>query len=201
MSAPLNSTSSPFRTAIVLFLLLWNGTAFAQVGGLTQYNIERLKTNKTAMTVLGGWAVGNIALGLALQGQRTGSDKYFHQMNAGWNVINLTLAGFGYWSAIKTDPASFDTFATVQEQFKIQKILLFNAGLDVGYMLGGLYLIERSKNDSDNADRLRGFGRSIVLQGAFLFAFDLVTYGFHARHNDSLRPLLGGDQLGLIWNF
>ena len=37
----------------------------------------------------------------------------------------------------------------------IQKILLLNAGLDVGYMLGGLYLTERSKNTEKNPERIK----------------------------------------------
>jgi len=175
---------------------------------LLDYNENRLRKQKTAMTVLGTWAIGNIAVGASLMGNREGEDKYFHQMNLGWGAINLALAGFGYYSAVSTDPGSFGLYETVNQQHRFQKILLFNAGLDVGYMLGGAYLIERSKNtpDDKNPERLKGFGKSIILQGAFLFAFDLATYFVLAKDNENLKPLLGnltftGDSIGLVWQF
>lgn len=173
---------------------------------LTDFNQQRLKKQQTAMLVLGAWAVGNVGSGLALRGQTTGTDRYFHEMNIGWGVINLTLAGLGYWSSMKADPSSFDLASTIAEQHKIQKILLLNTGLDVGYVLGGAYLIEKSKNTSDNPERLKGFGRSIILQGGFLFAFDLATYLVHAQHNKDIPKLLEGlsftgDRVGLYLTF
>jgi hypothetical protein len=62
----------------------------------------------------------------------------------------------------------------------------------MAYMAGGAYLIERSKNTEKNPERLRGFGESIILQGAFLFAFDIGTYLVHRGHNESLQFLLDG---------
>jgi len=173
---------------------------------LEDFNRNRLQKQKTGMLILGGWAVGNIASGIILSGQREGSDKYFHAMNAGWNAVNLIIAGFGYYGAFKGDPASFDLYQTVQEQHKFQKILLFNAGLDIGYMAGGLYLIERSKNTSKNPERLKGFGQSIILQGGFLFAFDLVNFFVHSGHNEELKQWLSsvrfdGQSIGLTWQF
>ena len=180
---------------------------FAQTDLLLEdFNRNRLQKQKTGMLILGGWAVGNIASGIILSKQKEGSDKYFHAMNAGWNTVNLVIAGFGYYGALKADPASFDLYQTVQEHHKFQKILLLNAGLDVGYMAGGLYLIERSKNTSKNPERLKGFGQSIILQGGFLFAFDLVNYFVHAGHNDDLKQWLSavrfdGQSLRLVWQF
>ena len=173
---------------------------------LTDFNQQRLKKQQAAMLVLGAWAVGNVGSGLALRGQTTGADRYFHEMNIGWGAINLTLAGLGYWSSMKADPGSFDLASTIAEQHKIQKILLLNTGLDVGYVLGGAYLIERSKNTTDNPERLKGFGRSIILQGGFLFVFDLATYLVHANQNKDIPKLLEGlsftvDRLGLYLTF
>ncbi|NJM05009.1 hypothetical protein HC891_00430 [Candidatus Gracilibacteria bacterium] len=44
--------------------------------------------------------------------------------------------------------------------------MLVNAGLDVGYILGGLALLR-----SEQPGR-QGMGLSIVMQGAFLLAYD-----------------------------
>lgn len=193
-------------------LLTWALLCFCLLGMaqtdllLEDFNRNRLQKQKTGMLILGGWAVGNIATGLIMTNRTEGSDQYFHAMNAGWNAVNLVIAGFGYYGALKADPASFDLYQTVQEQHKFQKILLFNAGLDIGYMAGGLYLIERSKNTDKNPERLRGFGQSIILQGGFLFAFDLVNYFVHAGHNDELKQWLSamrfdGQSFRLVWRF
>ncbi len=191
---------------LISTLLSLSVIAYAQVGDLTDFNQQRLNRQKTGMLVLGGWAVANIAGGLVLQNNTDGSDKYFHLMNAGWNGVNLAIAGLGYYGAMNSDPSSLDLMGTIQEQYKFQKILLFNAGLDIGYMAGGLYLMERSKNTVNNPERLKGFGRSIILQGGFLFAFDLVNYFIHASHNEALSPLLSsfyftGSNVGLVLQF
>lgn len=166
--------------------------AFAQWEQVSDFNEHRYKKQRQAMTILGTWAVANIGTGLVLQGRREGSDKYFHQMNAGWNAVNLVIAGFGYWSIVRSDPGAMGLYESVNEHYGFQKTLLFNAGLDLGYMAGGAYLIERSKNTplDKNPDRLKGFGQSLVLQGAFLFAFDLAAYFAMRADNASLRPWL-----------
>lgn len=194
------------RFLLISTLLSLSIVAYAQMGDLTEFNQQRLNRQKTGMLVLGGWAVANIAGGLVLQNNTDGSDKYFHLMNAGWNGVNLAIAGLGYYGAMNADPSSLDMMGTIQEQYKFQKILLFNAGLDIGYMAGGLYLMERSKNTENNPERLKGFGRSIILQGGFLMAFDLVNYFVHASHNEALSPLLSsiyftGSNAGLVLQF
>lgn len=183
------------RYLLSILLLACASYCWSQSLALTDFNTQRLERQKTAMLVLGAWAVGNIGSGLALRGNQQGSTRYFHEMNAGWGAVNLVIAGFGYWASHKADPASFDLAGTIHEQHKIQKILLFNAGLDVGYMLGGAYLIERSKNTENKPERLEGFGKSIALQGAFLFVFDLATYWVHQKGNAELDQLLNSVQL------
>ncbi|MDW3191064.1 MAG: hypothetical protein R8G66_01830 [Cytophagales bacterium] len=106
-------------------------------------------------------------------------------MNGFWNTVNLTLAGIGYYSAATTDPSGLMLSETIQAQHSMEKILLFNAGLDLAYMAGGLYLQQRAKNTNQN--RLKGFGQSLVLQGAFLFVFDI---GFYLVQNNHGKQLL-----------
>lgn len=188
-------------TLLCSTFLLW-----AQNSDLYDFNQARLERQRISMMVLGGWAVGNIAVGASLYGSRQGEDRYFHLMNMGWGIVNLGLATAGYISAVKTDPASFDMYQSVQAQHSLQKIFLLNAGLDVGYMLGGLYLMERSKRTEKKPERLKGFGKSIILQGAFLFAFDLGAYFVQAGNNSKLEPLLSslyfdGQQVGLVLGF
>ncbi|NJB87596.1 hypothetical protein GGR26_003380 [Lewinella marina] len=163
----------------------------------------RLRHQQTAMLVLGGWALGNIGLGLALRSRRTGEDRRFHEMNALWNTVNLGIAGLGYLSVARTDPTALGAFASLLENQGLQKILLFNAGLDVGYLAGGFYLLERARRPDVDRDRLRGYGRSIILQGGFLLAFDLVNYFLAAGRNPDYAPLLGvtSEGVGLTLGF
>jgi hypothetical protein len=194
------------KTFLTLSFLCVALFSWAQISNLEQFNKERLQKQKVSMLVLGSWAVGNIALGLGLYSRHEGEERYFHLMNAGWNAVNLGLATAGYLSAIKADPAGFDLFQSINEQHKLQKIFLFNAGLDVGYILGGLYLRERGKVAEKNPERLKGFGKSIILQGSFLFAFDLAAYFLQASGNKDIGPLLSklhfnGQQIGLLVRF
>jgi len=199
------------RFLLIFIAFAWFGhEAMAQVqkDKLLAFNAKRIEINRAAMLTLGGWAVGNFIVSGLLVGRSDGSTKAFYQMNAGWNLINLGLAGFGYYSALKADPAALDLYASVKEQYGIEKTFLFNAGLDVGYMLGGLYLTERAKNTVKNPERLKGFGQSILLQGGFLFAFDLVTYFIVNHHGQLLQPLLqnvtltgGLSGVGIRWDF
>ena len=152
------------------FFLCYNGSLQAQglAAPLLDFNQQSLDHQKTAMLTLGGWAVANIATGVAFQGSAAGSTKHFHRMNALWNGVNLAIAGFGYYSALKSNPGAWDLATSLSKHQGFQKILLFNAGLDVGYIMGGLYLTERAKRPDVNSDQLKGFGQSIMLQGAFL---------------------------------
>lgn len=194
------------KSFLTIFFLCFVLFSWSQISELEQFNQVRLQKQKVSMLVLGSWAVGNIALGLGLYNQHQGEERYFHLMNAGWNVVNLGLATAGYLAAIKTDPASFGLFESINEQHKLQKIFLFNAGLDVGYVLGGLYLRERGKRVEKNPERLRGFGKSVILQGSFLFAFDLAAYWVQASGNKTIGPLLSklqfsGQNIGFLVQF
>lgn len=179
-----------------ILCLFFSISLSAQTDELMLFNQKGQQRQKQAMMVLGGWAVSNIAIGAVMRGQHQGVERSFHDMNIGWNLVNLGIATLGYIGAGKSDPAAMGLFESVQSHHGFQKTLLFNAGLDVGYMLGGLYLMERSKNATKNQDRLKGFGKSIILQGGFLFVFDLVNYFIFAGDNAELKPLLGMDMMG-----
>lgn len=174
-------------TIVFLVFISLNTVSAQNVDG---FNDERLNLNKKGMLVLGSWAVANIALSPILANSASGSEKYFHQMNGYWNGVNLVIAGLGYYTAIKTDPNGLSMSQTLKEQQKLEKTLLFNAGLDLAYIAGGFYLQERAKNTTANADRLQGFGQSLVLQGGFLFAFDVAFYLVQKNHGAKLFPLV-----------
>ena len=177
-----------YTVACACMLVCWSQT-------IGDFNEERLKMNKKGMLVLGSWAIANIAMSPVLASRSTGSTKYFHQMNGYWNSVNLVIGGIGYYTALKTDPAAFTLSETIKEQHKLEKILLFNAGLDLAYIAGGFYLKERAKSTSGNTERLKGFGQSLILQGGFLFAFDLAFYLIQNKHGSILTKYV--DQLAM----
>lgn len=188
------------KPILCLFLLACTATLWSQSLSFTELHESRLQKQRLGMLILGGWAVGNMATGAAFLGKSSGEDRSFHQMQIGWSAVNLGIATLGYLGSLKVDPSGWDTYQSVQEHYKMQKILLFNAGLDVGYMLGGAYLLERGKREVKNAERLRGFGRSILLQGAFLFVFDLSLHTLLSSDNPKLKPLLTQSSIGFAPN-
>jgi hypothetical protein len=153
-------------------------------------------------TGLGTWAVANIGGGLILSHNYAGHDKYFHQMNAAWNTVNLGLAIGGIFSSRRMMKKEWSTVDLVSANNRMRELLIFNAGLDLAYIATGFYLRERSVNSLNNRDRLSGYGSSLILQGAFLFLFDLSFYFTLPNSKVMLMPGSHGGQpgLGLIWH-
>lgn len=169
----------------------------SQEEALFDYNTEKMRTSKRSMYTLGGWAVGNFAVSGAMVGFSSGSEKYFHQMNIYWNVVNAGLAGLGLLGSRK-ESADKSLFETIRGQHNTEKIYLLNAGLDVGYIFGGLYLAELANRSPDQADRFTGFGQSIVLQGSFLLVLDTVMYlVYKGKRKKKLQPILDNIDIGL----
>ena len=160
----------------LLFLLVLPVSAQG-LGDLEVINQTRLDYNKQGMLILGTWAVVNLILGAVGSFRTRGQSQAFHQMNGYWNVVNLGIAGYGFWQASQVAVLNFWEVLLAQQE--IEKILLANAALDFGYIALGLYLIERGRRTEK--DKWLGFGKSIVLQGAFLLLFDVILYGFQQQ--------------------
>lgn len=164
---------------------------------LLSFHQQQIRHQQTAMLTLGGWAIVNIGSGLLLRQRASGVTREFHTMNALWNTVNLGIAGFGYYTALHSDPAAQTLTTVLADHQHFQRVLLFNAGLDIGYIMGGLYLTERARRPEVNQAQLKGFGNSIMLQGGFLLVFDLVNYFIAARHNGTLPLQLGPTSEGI----
>lgn len=159
------------------------------------------------MWVLSSWAVANIAYGGIAAARGEGSNKYFNRMNIYWNVVNLGIAVpslIGALRARKSSPTTLDQ--SIEDLHSIEKTLLFNAGLDVAYLTGGFYLLEKAKNTPDKEARFRGFGQSIILQGGFLLLFDAANYlALRQSHRKAAEILKNvqftGQSVGVILEF
>ena len=149
--------------------------------------LKARQTERRGLTVLASWGLANAGYGLVAASQTEGRLRAFNQMNAGWGAVNLAIALPGLVKAYRADPAAVGLQKALKESRRMEKILLFNAGLDVAYMLGGAYLVERAKRQTgDKALRNRGWGQSIALQGGALFVFDL---GFFIAMNRRTRAM------------
>jgi len=99
-----------------------------------------------------------------------------------WGVIDGAIAFFGEQASAKRKvkvQESDSMEIKAQEARWLERILWVNTGLDVFYVLGGVWLMQ-----SWGAESLlwQGHGAGIIIQGGFLFFFDF----FHAF---SLRKL------------
>ena len=103
-----------------------------------------------------------------------------------------------YWVSVNNSNKNIPLPGNLLAQHQIEKILLLNTGLDLAYLATGLYLKERGQRL--NNDRNKGYGNSLLLQGAFLLVFDLIQYGQHRKNTKWLEQRQGKLQLGLGGN-
>lgn len=165
---------------------------------LYDFSHQRIRHQKTLGLALGGYALANIAAGSIMAGQTTGEASYFHRMNIYWNLVNLGIAGVGLLGSRNVTPGDETLAQAVRRHETMKEVLLVNAGLDVAYVLGGAYLQERGQSRPDKRDQLQGYGKSIMLQGGFLLAFDLVNYFiFKSRGDKQEIKLLSAGPMGV----
>ena len=187
--------------AILLLLTSLAATAGAQSSGarlvgdpqitLDAFNARRQRTQRIGMIALASWAGLNIVGGSALYFLDE-ANQSFHQMNAMWNVVNAGLATGGLIGASR-ELTGWDLTRSIEAQHNLEKVYLVNAGLDLGYIMGGLFLAQLGDEYPARADQFEGWGYSIALQGGFLMLFDAVMFIAH-RRNREYRPLLSASQ-------
>lgn len=145
-------------------------------------------TNAKGMLVLGGWALSNLIISGSSYFASSGEARQFHAMNAMWNIVNLGIAAFGYSVAVNAGPV--DKLSDVLKQStEMQNILLLNAGLDVAYIVTGFLLREKGKTSEKYSEILKGYGSSLVMQGAFLLIFDTILYFVHQSNFSEILRL------------
>lgn len=172
------------------FLLLFTKSSVAQnfSESLTSYNQQRIDLNIKGMYTLSGWAISNIAISSVGYFKSNRSTKYLHQMNVGWNLINLAIAGGALYQYSQADPASFSLAKSLTESQSIERILLLNIGLNVGYITSGGLLWERGLRKSN--DRFVGYGQSLIIQGGFLLLFDSALYLLNRNNNEKINTII-----------
>jgi len=167
---------------------------------LDDWNVERLATNRNGMFVLGGWSVANLVGGAIGFGVATDETwRYFHLGNLIWNGVNLGLAVVGLIMNWKPDDKPIDPKDAMKGSQTLEKVFFFNAGLDVAYMAAAAFLWQRG--EATNDQRFVGFGQALLLQGGFLFAFDLTMALLNVNLSNKLFDKLTLSPLAISGTF
>lgn len=124
-------------------------------------------------TTLRWWAVSSIAAGILLLRRQDEFSRGVGEQFIGWGAVNAAISGVGQRSSQKKrqNPDGQTPEAVVTERKKLSRLLWINTGLDVFYMLGGRLAVQ-TRGSVD--ERWRGRGWGIIIQGGFLFFFDLI---------------------------
>lgn len=101
-----------------------------------------------------------------LRSPKNSLSYYFGQMFWLWGLINGSISALPLRS-LHSQEQRFNSDAAFQHQQVA--VIVFNIGLDLVYAIVGITLLKRGRSD-----RLRGYGRAIVLQGLFLLVFDTI---------------------------
>ena len=127
-------------------------TTDGRAGGAVEERLTR---------VLGAWAAGSLAVGAALSLRP--ATRGFGRQTAAWGAVDGAIALVGARNRAAqgpTDPA------------RLRRVLLVNAGLDVGYLAAGLAMV---RLPAARARGLRGDGLAVLVQGGFLLVLDSVA--------------------------
>jgi len=176
---------------------------FLCVGAKSQINADYLadsyRINKNGMFVLSGFSIANITSSLIGLQNNNATNTAFHQMNIGWNGVNLILGASGLWQAYH--PKNYSN-ATESMRFglKTEQLFLVNAVLDIGYIAGGALVKETRYRNPSNWNQATGWGNAIMYNGSFLLAFDGVMYVLHHHHNKKIWNAMQQIQLGYLPN-
>ena len=180
------------RLFIGLFILQFGLSAQAQS---TSPSIELINERRSLYAFRGGaslttWAGLNIVGGSIGALNSTGSTKAFWEMNIYWNIVNLGLGIPALLQARKQLRAkeSLSLKESLKAQRKYEQAYLFNTALDVSYISSGLFLRLLSARAPNVAQQEleRGYGNSLILQGSYLFVYDLIALIAHQRNGKGL---------------
>jgi hypothetical protein len=141
------------------------------------------------MITLGVWAAANVGVGLAgdFGASGDGPRRFFFQMSWAWGLVNGAIAGFGIADAFSEAPSKLGYLESVDQARATELAYLVNGALDLSYMAVGAWLWERGLRARDA--RLEGYGQALVLQGAFLLAFDGAMFGLSRTVSEDLEAL------------
>ena len=118
------------------------------------------------------WGLASTVAGGLLLPWRSAFWRQFALQAMLWGAIDAALAFFGRRSAVrKTEQymqGKLDSITEQRDARNFRRVLLINAGLDVGYVAVGLWLLTFFSRRPD----LQGAGLGVLVQGIWLLLFD-----------------------------
>lgn len=127
--------------------------------------------HRTVATRLLAWGLFSVFFGALLARSANRFWQGIAGQFIGWGAVDVGLAIFGGISSAKRmreKPEALTPEYMDRETIQLTRLLWVNGILDIVYVLVGLRLAGGKK------EHPRGMGWGIVLQGAFLFVFDLL---------------------------
>jgi len=134
------------------------------------YRMKRL-----AMRGLLAWGLASAALGATLLALPSRMLRGMGAQALAWGLIDAALALNGWRDANRQ---ALHQVPVVQAARRDWRILALNSVLDIGYIAGGLALIQRA---SGRAERVAA-GVGIVIQGIVLMLLDVMLAGVFHHH-------------------
>lgn len=118
------------------------------------------------------WGAFSVSIGLSMFLMENPFWTGFASQAVVWGGIDALIAIFGIISSRKKQaallPTTIDAVETAEAR-NLRRILLINTILDVLYITGGLWLATTRPEPM-----AQGIGWGIIVQGGFLFVFDLI---------------------------
>lgn len=180
-----------FLFVFLVFIVSQNDLCAQNEDDLEEIQYKQYKIAKKSLEGLFLYSSANMVTGLIGRQNNQGSQRYFHEMNFAFNTVNFAISSVGYFTLMH--PVFKSRTEVLNDQIRLEGVYKFNAALDVFYVLGGLNLITKSrKTTGDSKNRMQGYGQSIILQGSFLFLYDLFLYHLHHRNTKRLENLTFG---------
>lgn len=141
------------------------------------------------LDILKFWGVGNVVVGAAAAICPEPVVRHIGLQSIGWGAIDAALAIAGQRSAgAKARQLAQGELAAshVDEEVRhLHRLVLVNAGLDAGYVVGGLWLFITAGQRRHR----QGMGLGIMAQGLFLLLYDgFLAREIEHRYADALLP-------------
>jgi multidrug transporter EmrE-like cation transporter len=175
-----NPKSAPFSSSHV-------GVSDASL----RFDQQMLQLSRLHATVLGFWASLNVVTGGILTFMHPGEvgSLAFHTMNLSWGFINGGIAAFVYFHTKKSAARPKMLLRRLNLQRHVEKVLLFNVGLDLAFVIAGIALYQRAFTvDAAYPELWKGFGTSVLIQAAYLLIQDSVFYRLHQKNRKKTEP-------------
>ncbi|MBA3947555.1 MAG: hypothetical protein H0X37_23745 [Herpetosiphonaceae bacterium] len=120
-----------------------------------------------ALGGLMGWGAANVVVGTPLARSTEQVTRQIARQAVAWGLIDLLIAVLGRRGARRQGrTARFGDAGPAPT--RLRRIIAVNVVLDIGYVLGGAWLVRTAGRRADR----RGVGLGIMLQGAFLGCYD-----------------------------